>query len=607
MKRYILILLCIWTVLQSFAQTLELNAPSYVEAGERFKIEYVLTNGDGSFQPPSSFPGFEVLGGPSVGRFSSTQIINGNVSSSSGTTYTYILAARKSGSYRLPAAAVSVGGKVVKSNSLTVTVDGSSAQSSQSGGQRGGGMGGFGGFFDDEDDFFQPVQPQRSSIGRGDVAYVASPSKRKVYEQEPVVMTYNVQFKPNLQISDFVYQNPDHKGFHTQKLEVPRTTQVRKEGNVCVAPLLKFLLLPQQSGTYTISSTPMECVARVRGSSVNSFFSGAQRVHCETSEVTIEVMPLPNKPANFSGGVGKFGISTKLLTTAPKTNDVATLRVTLSGSGNLSLVKAPLLRFPDSFDSYDAKMTDKTEASERGLSGEVYFDYTFVPREVGKYDIPAADFIYFDIDRQEYVTLHTDPIHLDVQHGKRSKEDVDAEMAIRNADIRDLHTGPAAVPVTEGLGASALWIGSPLYFVCLVALALAFSVIIAVLRRRANLNADVAGSRNRKARKKANKHLRKAEKALASADHNAFYGALSQALRGYFADKLTRDAAALTNETILAALAEKGVAADLVDQTKALLEDCDFARFAPAHNASQREKDLERASDLLNQIDQNIK
>ncbi|MDO4211557.1 MAG: BatD family protein [Bacteroidales bacterium] len=596
----------------------EVKVPSQAEEGEPFYVEYVLKDADSDDFTPPEFPdGLTVVGGPSVSRSSSVQIINGHASSNSTCSYVYVVQADKEGAFEIPAATVRVEGKEYKSNKATVKVGSGSASSSAKSDDDHGKVG----KSNSAQAGGEKSEPQKgdAAVSKGNLYFTIDATKRKVYEQEPIVLTYKVHSNVKLGLANVMLkQKPDLKGFWSQEIPLSRniTSEPERHGNELfgVGTCLKYVVFPQQTGKLVVPGVTFECDVKQRMSSMDpfdAFFSGGGNmnrvVQRSTDDMSIEVLPLPEKPAGFSGGVGQFGIQTALMTPEPKTNDVVTMRLTVNGVGNMGLIKAPQIKFPASFETYDAKMTDKTKVSEKGITGEVYFDYTFVPREVGQFDIPAAKFIYFDTERHEYVTLNTGAYHLDVKKGLRSQEDVDAELAMRNSDINDIHYGEPAAIATDALTAGPGWIGSLQYFGLLAALVGAFSALTVWLRRRFERNADVAGTRNRTARKKANKHLRACEKALATGDHNAFYSALSQALRGYFADKLTRDAAALTNDTILAALAERGLSDELQAKTKALLEDCDFARFAPSHDAGQREKDLARASELLNSIDQNIK
>lgn len=621
MNRYILFFLSIWVVLTGAAQvSFTAKAPSTVGVDEQFRVQYVLNNAEGEQFSNPSFPDFECLNGPATSTYSSLQVVNGRSSKSSSVTYTYILRAKKKGTFHLPVATIHANGKVFKSNALTVNVAAStpaSRQQAQSSQQS-----------DDDDDFFVQTQPTFSRLSQKDLYFTVGATKRQVYEQEPIMLTYKFHAKVGVGLANVMLrQKPDLKGFWTQEIELPHNLNPTLENGYKVGTNLQYVIFPQQTGKLTIPGITFDCdvIQQQRGlNPIDAFFNGGggfgSKVQRTTEDLTINVLPLPQpKPTAFSGGVGHFSINNQLLTPEPKTNDIATLRVTISGSGNMKLIKAPFIKFPKDFDSYDAKMTDHTKVSVDGITGEVYFDYTFVPRNIGKYEIPAAEFIYFDTASGQYVTLHTSALHLDVKKGNRSKEDIEAEMALRNSDIRGIHTESSEFFNAPGLcnsslphktaffGASWGWLGSFGYFNSTGLLLMMLTGLLRLLRKHLALRADVSGTRVRKARKKANKLLRGAENALASNDHRAFYGALAQALRSYFADKLNTDAAAMTNESILSALQERGISKELLQNVKTMLEDIDFARFAPNVEVSQREQDIQRVSDIFNNLDQQLK
>lgn len=582
-----------------------LDAPKSATTDSQVRISYTLSNARAEKINYPSFDDFEVLAGPSQSIFSSTQNINGRVTSKSGTTITYILAPRKAGTLTIPAASVKAGGNTLKSNSAQIKVTQGSANATAGNSAASG-----------KSNSSAAPQTTTAPVTESSLYIKAVPSKRRIYEQEPILLNYTGYAKAGVALSSIIpEQLPDLKGFWTQEINKTQyltNTPERIGGDLFrVINIRQYVIFPQKSGTLTIPSNAFSCsvVHQVPNISPDdAFLNGggyySSKVNRTSPAVDIEVLPLPTpKPAGFSDGVGHFSIKAELLTEMPKTNDIATLRVTISGKGNMKLIKAPAIAFPKDFDTYDAKMSDNSEVTEDGITGDVYFDYTFVPRNVGEYDIPAFDFIYFDTDKGQYVTLKGDATHLDVKKGDRSREDVEAEMRTRNSDIADIHKGEAAAFSTTGLRAI-LWIGSWQFFAALAALVIAFAIAVLAAFRVIRRNADVASSRNRKARKKANKHLRNAEKALADGDQHTFYGALTTALRGYFADKLSCEAAALTNDFIITQLTERHVADEtLLADLRRLLEDCDFARFAPATDATQRSADLERAATLLENLD----
>lgn len=588
--------------------TFELDAPKSATTNSEVRIKYTLSNANPDDFNTPNFADFEVLGGPFRSTFSSTQIINGNVSSKRGTTFTFLLRPRHSGNLTIPAATVHAGGHSYKTSAATIKITNGPSNP-------GKGQGHQDPFVDDDDPFATPqrqqVTPQATTVNESSLYFTATPSKRRVYEQEPILLSYKFYAKAGVALANLVpLQRPDFNGFWTQEIPISHTINYTTEriGNSLfrVGDCMQYVIFPQKSGRLTIPAVDFSCTVVQRDPNMDdfdAFFNGGGnysiRLKRTSPAVDLDVVPLPTpKPAGFSGGVGHFTVSAKLLTDMPKTNDVATLRITVSGNGNMKLIKTPFVTFPKDFDTYDAKMTDKTRVTTDGINGDVHFDYTFVPRNIGQYDIPAVQFIYFDTTTGKYVTLKTQPVHLDVKKGDRSREDVEAEMRMRNADIADIHRGSAVPFTTSGLR-GALWVGSPQYYALIIFLFALFAAIVVAARRYIRRNADVVSTRGRRAHKLASKHLRVAEKALENTDQHTFYGTLTTALRGYFADKLATDAAALTTDSIVNLLAEKGIDDELLQQVRALLDDCDFARFAPSTDASTRRQDLDRATELL--------
>lgn len=614
MKRSLLLLMYFVTsaMLTCLAQvTFVCKAPRTVHADEQFRVQYVLSGADGEGFSNPSFPDFEVLAGPSVSTYSSTQIVNMKVSSSSSQTYTYILQPTRAGSFTLPPATIRANGKVYKTNPVPVKISGELNTGGKSGkSPRVKGS-------DDEDEEYMAHEPQRagSAITARDLYFTVTPSKRKVYEQEPILLTYKFHSRVGIGLANVMLrQKPDLTGFWTQEIELPRNlapTTERKDGVLYrVGTNLQYVVFPQQSGQLTVPGVSFDCDVVQRDRTIDpldAFFNGGGNINVKVQrhidDLHIEVLPLPEpRPATFSGGVGTFTISTQLITPTPRTNDIATLRVIVRGQGNMRLIKAPAIVFPKDFDTYEVKMNDNTRVSENGISGEVHFDYTFVPRNVGAYDIPTASFTFFDPSRRDYVTLQTRALHLDVAKGTRSKEDLEAELAMRSSDIRDVHDAESAVN-RVGWNGSSSWIGSWRYLLRLFSTLLIGIAALSLIRRRVRQSADVAGNRVRRAGRKANRLLRNVEGMIGIADHQSFYAALSQALRNYLADKLTLDATSITNADLISALETYGMDECVCQDVRHLLEDCDFARFAPAGDATTRQDDFTRASLLISKLE----
>ena len=173
---------------------------------------------------------------------------------------------------------------------------------------------------------------------------------------------------------------------------------------------------------------------------IDAFFNGGgmidKKVQVTSPATQLKVLPLPTpKPQHFSGGVGQFQLTAQLISPQPRTNDIGTLRLTVTGTGNLKLIKAPDVAFPKDFDNYPAKVTDNVRITPEGVTGNMQFDYTFVPQNVGSYTIPSVQLVYFDPEKRSYVTAQTAPITLQIRKGEKTREETNAQLGLSYSDI----------------------------------------------------------------------------------------------------------------------------------------------------------------------------
>ncbi len=378
------------------------EAPSTVDVNDAFRVKYSVNTDDASGFIEPDFKDFEVLNGPARSSFSNFQMINGKTSSSSSITYTYMLSPKKKGTFTIPGAAVTVEGKTFRSNAVTITVTGGEkkapAERRQSEEQR--------------------IQQAGTKVTHRDLYFTVTANKKKVYEQEPIVLTYKFHSQLGLCLANFRLRlKPELKGFLAQEVTLPANlSPVTEEQNGDVYKVgtnLQYVLFPQQHGKLSIPGITFDCEVIQRDMNIDfidAFFNGAGNISLQvqrsTPDMEIEVLPLPSpRPSNFSGGVGKMEMQGELLTEAPRTHDLCTYRITISGSGNMKLIKAPALQFPKDFDIYPPKTTDDTGLTAEGLTGKIVYDYTFVPLHVGTYTLPATEFDYIDTTTNSYETL----------------------------------------------------------------------------------------------------------------------------------------------------------------------------------------------------------
>lgn len=582
------------------------QAPKTVSVGGQFKVKFVLSNAEGTDFSCPPFNGFEKLAGPSESHFSNFQYINGKTSKSSNLTYTYVLEAQKKGKFSIPAASIKAEGKTLRTKPFTVNVQ--EGHGNASGGAN---------LQEDDDDFYVKPQNAGSAISSRDLYFTADATKHRVYEQEPVMITYRVHAKLGVALTNVMLkQKPDLKGFWTQEIELPRnlSPETERQGNSLyrVATNLKYIVFPQQTGKTTIPGISFECNVLQRDAkmdAIDAFFNGGGNIKVnvmrKSPDVHIEVLPLPSpRPANFSGGVGNFNIHAKLITPTPRTNDVATLRITISGKGNMKLIKAPEIKFPKDFEHFEPKTTDNTKVNADGISGEMFFDYTFVPRNIGKFTVQPQDFIFFNPESHRYVSLAVPAITLDVKKGTRSNYGGTYNAASRDFDIapyRHISTETHANGISDG---GFFWIGSLLNILLYLFLIATGVFALLAVNKRLSLRADAIGWRHSQARKTALKTLDNLEKEIAAGKNGQdFYAQLHTILRKYFIDKLNLNAATLTNQSLLTTLSGKAVDENILNELHHLLETCDYARFAPDADSSQRQTCLHQASDIIARID----
>ena len=589
--------------------TLKVQAPSQAEAGRQIQIKYVANTQDIEDFKIGDFDGFNVLYGPSTSRSSSFSMTNGHTTSSSTTTFTYVVVPIEEGTLKVPAATIQVGGKAVKSGTASIEVLPASQQQSQqpSSGQQGG------------NSRQQRQQQNNTSTGQiaGNELYMTvTANRKKIYEQEAVMLTYKLYTLVNIQ--QISGEMPQIDGCHVQEMDRSAQLSLKYERvngrNYGTAVWKQYVLFPQKTGKIKIPAISFDTQVEVQNHSMDPFdifFGGGSlsqivRKQIVAPAIEIEVLPLPTpKPDNFSGAVGKFTVSATLTPEQVNANDAATLRLVVSGQGNMKLMKAPKIHFPQDFEVYDPKENNKTQNTSTGSKGNITYDYVVVPRHGGKFSIPPIEFCYFDPEREQYNTVRTDSFHLAVAKAKgqpvaytREKEDLN----VLSNDIRFIKLGELEdVETDDFFGTSAYWLTYLLLFA-------AFIVVLLWMRHQQKLNPNSWSVKGKKAGKVASRRLKKASKLLHEKDDAAFYDEVMRALLGYAGDKLSLPTNELSKDNVISKLTGRGVEQNVVDAFIAVLSDCEFARYAPTADANlAKEKIYQQTSDVITQMNASIK
>ena len=580
--------------------SLSVEAPNVVALDEAFRLVYTATGKTKEFNPPQ-ISDFQVLAGPTTSTVSSTNIVNGQRTHTYQQSYTYILLAKGEGKFTIPPASVVIEGDTYTSKSITVEVvkGNKEAQSADSG----NGVN---------------SRERYPSIGENDLILSMSLSKDKVVKGEPVIATLKLLVKTNISgVEDIKF--PSFNGFWSQEIEAPTNIEFNREvldGQIYNAALLrKFVIIPQQQGQLKIDPAEMVCLVNIRvspgGTSIfDGFFDDYRTVRkkVSTGPMTVNVKPLPSgAPASFAGGVGSFAISAKLSRDSLKTHEAASLLVTVTGNGNISLLEAPKVKFPPDMEVYDTKISEKVDKG--GLSGSKYYDFPFIPRSHGEFVIEPITYSYYDVNQGKYVTLTTDPIPVSVARGNETDAGGIVIAGPSQKDVKTLGSDIRFINIkSSGLVSKGQFmVGSGLFWILTALITVLAALSWAVFRKMAARRADVVGTKNRKATKMALKRLHLAGTFLKQNLYTAFYEELHKALLGFISDKLNIPVAELSRDRITDSLKAEKVDEKFVDTFIGILDACEFARYAPDAGHDAMAAHYDAAVDVISSIDSNMK
>ena len=618
MKR-LLVLLLLLVSLPGVAQTLKVEGPGVVSLDETFRIVFTADARMSDFNWPGT-DDFDVVWGPQKGSMSSVNIINGKRTSTRQETVTYLLQPRRTGTFTIAAATAKVDKQEVSSSTLRIEVvagqqqaqpSGNAQQQSQQGQQN-----------------QQQTQPDRrqqndaattGTVSNDDIFLRMTLNKTNVVKGEPITATLKIYTRADIAgFEDIKF--PTFNGFWSKETVTVNNLEFNREnvnGTIYNSALLRqYVLIPQQSGTLSIDPAEMVCQLRVRTSGgsplsiFDDFFDQYQtiRKRISTPTIQVKVRDLPaGAPASFGGGVGDFKISAKLSKEGIKSNEAASLIVTISGNGNLSMLQAPKVDFPPDFEVYDLKTTDKTSAS--GTSGSKTFEYPFIPRSHGDFVIPSIQYSYYDIAHGKYATTATGDIAVTIEKGEEIAGSGVAMAGTNRQSVRSLAEDIRYIALGDGnlKKKGAFFAGSPLFFALLAALVLIFLAVNYLLRKGRARRADVAGSKNRRANKMARARLKSAESYLKQGLSGAYYEELHKALLGYVSDKLMIPVADLSKDTIREKLLERGVRDESVSALTDLIDKCEFARYSPDSGQAQMENEYNEAVQAISAIEGQLK
>ena len=590
MKRFTIfltVLLAAWASVSAQNVKFTAEAPATVYVNTPFQLIYTV-NADGDNLRAPDFQFFEILAGPFTSKSSSYQIINGKTSSSVQNTFTYTLMPQKEGTFKIPAASINVNGQKVLSNNIAIkALPENKAPKGQQRSLNGGGE--------------ERQQPSRATgVSDQNVFVRMNVSKTNVYEQEALMVTYKLYTLLDIaQFTDMRF--PDFQGFLKQEIEQPKNKQLSYESyngkNYGTVVLYQALLFPQRTGEIQIGKATFTAVLRIQersqGRSIfddffDSYTNVSKNMVAQGAKIMVNALPLNNKPASFTGAVGRFDMNTSITSTKVKTNDPVTIKVTVSGTGNLKLLKNPEIKIPEAFEVYDPKVDNKFNNTSAGISGTKTIEYMFIPRHSGVYDIPSAELSYFDLQERAYKILRTPAYKINVSKGEGGEQTVVGNYTNKEdvhqiaKDIRYIYTGKIKLHSEETpfFGSLMFWM---LYLIPLLIMAILFIYF----RKQIKENADIRFVKNKRANKVAQKRLKTAQKLLTEGKKEQFYAEVMKTVWTYLSDKLSIPVSSLNKENITFNMEQKSVPTDITAQFMSILNTCEFASYAP--NTGQQE------------------
>ena len=443
--------------------------------------------------------------------------------------------------------------------------------------------------------------------------------RKSVYQGEHVVATIKIYTRVDL--ANFIDMKfPSYNGFYTQDIEIPQQISLNREnvnGKIYEAGVIKkTILFPQRSGELTIEPFEITCAVRQRVRRSQSVFDDFFGTPFQTVQkklispaVKVNVKPLPaNKPEGFTGAVGNLKMTASIDKQVVNTNDAITLKVKLTGNGNLKLIEPLKFDFPADFEVYDPKTDANITNNASGSTGIKTFDYLIIPRHSGQFEIPSVPFSYFNPETEKYLTLQTPAFQIVVNKGADdlstavvssfSKEDV----KLIGTDIRYIKTAPFKL-----FPKSSFIVLNPYFWLSFPALIVVFVILLLVRKEQIRNNANLARVKNRRAAKLSRKRLKLAHTLLLKNQREKFFEEIQKALWGYLSDKMAIPVAELTKDRVAEALLENKVPNEMVGSVMSLIDRAEFARFAPVQGNHDMEEMYNELYTMIIALDQNIR
>lgn len=534
-----------------------------------FNVSFTLKNADGNGFKAPSFKDFVVAGGPS--RSMSTTLINGVMSKE--IRYSYTLRPRKKGKYVIGSASVMADGREMRTAPLTIeVVEGKSNQDSD-----------------------------RRLFVKAEL------SSTEAWIGQQIVLDYKLYTTVDVETYN-ISEESAYQGFYAEDIRRFDSRVMREviDGVQYTTKVLKrTVLFPQQTGILEIDPMYLQMGISTKdpGRSTSFYFNRQiQRLDITTERLEVKVKPLPGPiPDSFTGAVGKFGFRVSGIRSDATTDDALSLKIEVSGNGDIKRVGAPVIDFPESFEVYDPKIIEENTGETGGmLSGQKVFEYFLLPKSPGQYSFQPR-FTYFDVDSTAFITLSVNPLTLDITAGADKPGVSPNPVAPTDQAMSDIHFIKLDTRVYPSgkyfPGSAGFWLLFSFPFVGVI------TAFLVSRKRQQVLREDPGLRKSRKARKIALKRLEQAKGLLEQQNSRQFYDELSKALLGYIGDKLTIPLSELSKDNIREKISKLALEQILVDQVVEVIQTCEFALFAGKDRIGEMASIYERTLQIITGIE----
>lgn len=550
---------------------------------ERVRVDFEMNKDGDNFRPPS-FSGFTVVGGPN--QSVSNSWINGKRTYSK--TYSYFLEPTGRGKFTIGQAEITVDDIVYKTSPLEVEVTAA---------------------------VDKPTDGNNSDfVASENLHLVAEVSKSNPYLNEAITVVYKLYVSPRISVSNWrEMDNPVFRDFWSQNIDIRELKiengEYRGEPYRYVV-LRKTILYPQKTGELDIEPLTLSVSVDVPSDRRDIFGGRLYKTVDKTvaaGKRVIDVKPLPeaNKPAGFTGAVGKFDFKVTPNKTELSATESMDVKVEVSGNGNLKLMGLPELQVPASLEKYEAERSENVRTDLNGTQGSITDNYTIIPSQQGEFSIPPVEFSYFDPANEIYRTITSDEIALDVEAAPASAIASGAAGGSVKQPLNVTGNQFKYIKLSTNLKSvdSGPFFNSPLFWSLYLLPGILLVSGIFLGRKKEALANDVQGNKVKIANRLAKKYLSEAKKNLGN--QIDFYNALERALHNYLKAKLNIQTSDMSKDRVRDLLQERNADPETVGEFISLIESCEFARYTPASSVAMQQ-DYEKAAKVISALDKQL-